>query len=101
MTTPASRACPLCGRQLGARVEAHHLIPRTYKGTEIVDLHPICHRKIHSLFTERELRDHFHTAERLREHPDIATFVAWIAGKHPDFHDTTATSRALKDKRRR
>ena len=25
----------------------------------------------------------------------------WIAGKHPDFHESTATSRALKDRRRR
>ena len=95
------RLCPLCGRPLGLRVEAHHLITRTYKGTETVDLHPICHRKIHTVLTERELKDHFHTVERLREQPDIATFVKWIASKHPDFHDATATSRALKDKRRR
>ena len=35
----------------------------------------------------------------LRAHPDIAIFVKWIAGKHPDFHGSTATSRALKEKR--
>ena len=99
---PASpRICPLCGRPLGLRVEAHHLIPRTYKGKETVDLHPICHRKIHTILTERELKDRFHTIELLRENADIATFVAWIAGKHPVFHDRTATSRVLKDKRRR
>ena len=97
----AARICPLCARPLGARVEEHHLVPRTYKGRETVVLHPICHRKIHTVLTERELKDDFHTIEALRAHPDIATFVRWIAGKHPDFHESTATSRALKDRRRR
>lgn len=76
-------------------------MPRTYKGRETVDLHPICHRKIHTILTERELKDHFHTIDRLREHPAIAAFVTWLAKKPPDFHERTATSRALKEKRRR
>ena len=97
----AARICPLCARSLGARVEEHHLVPRTYKGRETVALHPICHRKIHTVLTERELKDDFHTIAALRAQPDIATFVRWIAAKHPDFHESTATSRALKDRRRR
>lgn len=101
MTGQSDRVCPLCGRPLGLRVEDHHLVPRTYKGRATVPLHPICHRKIHSVFTERELKDHFHTIERLQENPDIAAFVAWLAKKPPDFHERTAASRALKDKRRR
>ena len=84
-----------------ARVEEHHLVPRTYKGRETVFLNAIWHSKIHTVLTERELKDDFHTIEALRAHPDIATFVRWIAGKHPDFHESTATSRALKDRRRR
>ncbi len=95
------RICPLCARPLGARAEAHHLIPRTYRGVETVALHPICHRKIHTIFTERELKDHFHTVARLLEHPDIRTFVKWIATRPPDFRGRPATSRALQDKRRR
>lgn len=96
---PAARLCPVCERPLGSRVEDHHLVPRTFKGRETVPLHPICHRKIHTVLTERELKDHFHTVERLRTHPDIAIFVKWIANKHPDFHGATRASRALKDKR--
>lgn len=96
---PAARVCPLCQRPLGARVEDHHLVPRTYKGRETVALHPICHRKIHSVLTERELKDAFHTIPALRSHPDIATFLKWIAAKDPDFHESTATSRVLKEKR--
>ena len=93
--------CPLCNRPLGVKSEDHHLVPKTYKGRETVALHPICHRKIHTTFTERELKDHFHTIDRLREHADIETFVTWISAKHPDFHDRTETSRALKERRRR
>lgn len=97
----AARVCPLCERPLGARVEDHHLVPKTYKGRETVPLHPICHRKIHSVLSERELKDRFHTVEALRAHPDIAAFVTWLAKKPPDFYERTATSRALKDKGRR
>ncbi|MDE2362597.1 MAG: HNH endonuclease [Hyphomicrobiales bacterium] len=99
MRTGAPTICPLCGRPLGARLEDHHLVPKAFKGRETVALHPICHRKIHSVLTERELKDHFHSLERLREHPDIAAFVTWIAGKHADFHGPTRASRALKEKR--
>lgn len=93
--------CPLCQRKLGARVEDHHLVPRTYKGRETVALHPICHRKIHATFTERELKEHFHTIERLRAHEAVCAFVNWISSKPPDFHGRTKPSRALRDKRRR
>lgn len=76
-------------------------MPRAYKGRETVALHAICHRKIHTVLTERELKDHFHTVERLRAHPDIAAFVKWVAKKPPDFHERTAVSRALRAKRKR
>ena len=92
-------ACALCGRIFGRRRERHHLVTRSQGGREIVQLHPICHRKIHSTLTERELRDGFDTIARLRAHPDIARFLRWIAGKPPDFHSRTATSRRLAARR--
>lgn len=101
MAGDGARVCPLCSRPLGQRVEDHHLTPKTYRGVETVALHPICHRKIHSVFTERELKDRFHTIALLLDHPDIRAFAAWVARKPPDFHERTATSRALRDKRRR
>jgi 5-methylcytosine-specific restriction endonuclease McrA len=90
MTT---QSCALCGRKLGVNSEAHHLTPRTYGGREIVPLHPICHRKIHTILSERDLRDRFNTLDALRAHPDIALFLRWIANKPPDFHVRTKTSR--------
>ncbi|MCW2275211.1 hypothetical protein GJ654_14400 [Rhodoblastus acidophilus] len=61
--------CALCGRRLGARLEAQHLMPKTFGGRETVALHPICHRKIHTSLSERELRDRYHTvsARSLRD----------------------------------
>ena len=46
--------CGLCDRPLGQRVERHHIIPKSKGGTETVPVHPICHRKIHKRFTNRE-----------------------------------------------
>jgi hypothetical protein len=79
--------CPLCGRPLvpGPSVNRHHLVPRTYKGQDTVELHRICHSKIHSVLTEKELRYHYHTIERLRQHPEIGRFIRWVARKPPTF----------------
>lgn len=86
--------CPLCGRVLGTEnIDRHHLVPKTYKGKEQFPVHKICHRKIHSVFTEKELRDCFHTWEALRAHEDIRTFIAWVAKKPPGYYARTETSR--------
>lgn len=96
---PAARVCPLCQRPSARASRTIISFPAPTKGRETVAVHPICHRKIHSVLTERELKDAFHTIPALRAHPDIATFLKWIAAKDPDFHESTATSRVLKEKR--
>ena len=85
--------CPLCGRVLGAvNIDRHHLVPKTFKGKQQFAIHKICHRKIHSVFTERELLKTYHTWEALRSHPDIQLFLGWVARKPPEFYVRTATS---------
>lgn len=86
---PDLQPCPLCGRPLvpGPSIDAHHLIPRTYKGTETVTVHRVCHGKIHAVLSEKDLRDHYHTMARLRGHPEIAKFIRWVRKKHPEFTD--------------
>jgi 5-methylcytosine-specific restriction endonuclease McrA len=89
--------CPLCGRVLGTvNIDRHHLIPKTFKGKEQFPIHKICHRKIHSAFTERELLQNFHTWEALRAHEDIQAFIAWVSKKSPGYYSRTATSNAKK-----
>ena len=85
--------CALCARPLGKRVEKHHLVPKTEGGRETVLVHPICHRKIHAVFSERELAVAYQTPEKLRCHPDIAKFIVWLAGKPVDFHKRTEPAR--------
>lgn len=84
----ASRGvCGLCGRELipGPSINKHHLVPKTYGGSVAVWMHSICHSKIHSLFSERELRDHYNTFEALLDHEDIQSFVRWVRKKDPTF----------------
>lgn len=91
--------CPLCGRPLGTEnIDRHHLVPRAFKGREQFPIHKICHRKIHSAFTEKELALRFNTWEALREHEEIRTFVEWVARKDPGFYTRTYRN---NDKRRR
>lgn len=70
----------------GPSVNRHHLVPRTFKGKVAVELHRICHSKIHAVFTERELLQHYHTFERLLAHEEIITFVRWVQNKPNDFY---------------
>ncbi|MEM0996525.1 MAG: HNH endonuclease [Bacteroidota bacterium] len=94
--------CPICGRDLiaGKSVNEHHLIPKTFKGRETVTLHIICHTKIHSVFTERELLTHYHTPERIRKHPEMAKFIKWVSKKEPDFRDRNRATREKREKRK-
>ena len=90
MPPPAAPTdCWLCARPLGVRIEWHHPIPKSRKGRETVPVHPICHRTIHKLFTNKELERNFHTPEKLAERPEMARFLQWIASKPPDFHAPT------------
>jgi 5-methylcytosine-specific restriction endonuclease McrA len=95
----AEQTCPLCGRVLGTvNIDRHHLVPKKFKGKEQFAIHKICHRKIHSAFTERELLQTFHTWDALRQHEDIQAFIAWVSRKPPEYYSRTATSNKKKNK---
>ncbi len=72
--------CPLCGRPMlpGPSTDRHHWMPRAEGGGPWSYMHRICHKKLHSLFSERELAREYSDAERLLTHPDIASFVKWV-----------------------
>lgn len=95
--------CPICGRQLGdVLIEGHHLIPKTFKGKaeDVVDLHRICHRKLHTVFSERELLNHYHTVERIREHSEMQKFIMWVAKKPPEYYDKSQDTQDRKRSRK-
>lgn len=59
-------------------------------------MHRICHNKIHAVFTERELAQHYHTFDRLLEHEQIQRFVRWVRRHPPQYysrHDPPAGRR--------
>lgn len=87
--------CPLCQRELiekTSSVDKHHLVPKSLGGKEMVLIHRICHQKIHSLFTERELKNTYNTIEKLLSHEEIQKFIKWVSKKAPDFYDRNATA---------
>lgn len=86
--TMSDSVCPLCDRPLGENREKHHIIPKSKGGSETALVHPICHRKIHKVFTRTELVK-LGTIEALKDHPDMAAFIKWIARKPPDFYRRT------------
>ena len=89
MSEDAAESCFLCGRPLGSRIEWHHPVPKSRGGRGTVPVHPICHRTIHRTLTNKELERSYATPEALRAHPELARFIAWVAGKDPDFHAPT------------
>lgn len=95
--------CPICNRPMlmGSSVDEHHLIPKTFKGKETVLMHKICHNKLHTVFSEREMQHYYHTIERLLENEEIQKFIIWVSKKHPEFYDSNKDTKRRKSKRRR
>lgn len=81
--------CPLCNRTLAPPYNRHHLLPlsKVGRGTTTILLHKICHDKIHAVFTEMELKRHYHTIERLKENEEISDFISWVRKKEPEYYD--------------
>lgn len=87
--------CPICKRPLlenSSSVDKHHLIPKSCGGTETILIHRICHQKLHSLFTEKELAKRFYTIELITAHEEIKKFNKWLKNKPADFYDKNLTA---------
>jgi hypothetical protein len=78
----------------GGSLNEHHLIPKSYGGTEKYVMHKSCHSKIHSLFSEADLAYVFNSFPALLRHPGIQSFVKWVRKQDPE---TTIRHRRPKD----
>ena len=81
--------CPICRRILGEiNTSKHHLTPKSAGGkdSELILIHNICHQKIHSVFTLKELRDNYNSVEKLIEREEMAKFIKWVSKKAPEFY---------------
>lgn len=94
--------CPLCNRMMikDKRTSKHHLVPKSEKGKETLYLHDICHQKIHSVFTEKELAKKYNNVEALLSNAEIQKFVNWVKNKPVDFYDTNRDTNHRNKKRR-
>ena len=68
------------------------MIPKSKGGKSTEYLHRICHKQIHALFNENELAKILNTAELLRNHSDMQTFINWVKNKPDDFYERAAKS---------
>jgi hypothetical protein len=85
--------CPICDREMwvGKFIDKHHFLPKCKGGRETKWLHKVCHRKIHSIFTNTELAKEYNNPELVRSHPEIEKFIKWISKKDPNFYDKNTT----------
>ncbi len=94
---PGQPRCALCLRPIlpGTPQSLHHLVPKLRGGKRgpTVLVHQICHNEIHASASEAELARLWNTPERLREHPRLARFAAWVAKRPADFHSKTPGAR--------
>ena len=92
--------CPLCQRPMIPRpsLDQHHPLPRSHGGRTTVTLHKICHRAIHAMLSERELAEDYADFDRLRAHPTLAQFVAWVRKRPPEYYDRTRWSKERRFK---
>lgn len=96
--------CPICDREMynaANSIDKHHFLPKCKGGKETELVHVICHRKIHSLFTEAECAKDYSDPMKVRAHPEIEKFIKWIAKKDPLFNDHHRDHKDRKVKRRK
>lgn len=85
--------CPICTRGMvkGISSDDHHWIPQSKGGKKgpKSTIHRICHDKIHSIWSEKELAKVYNNADIIRNAPEMKEFLAWIANKVEDFYMPT------------
>lgn len=93
--------CPICDREMwkGPSIDKHHFTPKCEGGKDTEYLHVICHRKIHSIWTEKELAKEYNDPNKVRAHEEIQKFIKWISKKEPDFMDKNIRHNRKKGRR--
>lgn len=93
--------CPICDRDMweGPYIDKHHMVPKEKGGRYTEYLHKVCHRKIHSVFSNKELEKEYNTPEKIIAHPEIAKFIIFVKKKSPDYYDRNVQHKRKKKKR--
>lgn len=76
-----SQTCAVCDRYgPDLQLERHHLIPENRRESPVVMVCSPCHDQLHALFTNDELRESYHTVEKLRSAERMEKYLSWIRG---------------------
>lgn len=96
--------CPICGQPMtNENSNLHHLIP-VLKGGKVDDtirMHIVCHNKLHSIWSEAEMRDYWNTIPRILESEDIQKFIKWVRKQNVDTKISHRMKKDHKKKRKR
>ena len=90
--------CPICDRDMwdGPSIDKHHMVPKSRGGKKTKFLHKICHRKIHSIWSNKELEKEFNDPDVIIQNEEIKKFIQWVQKKTPDFYDRNETHNRKK-----
>lgn len=89
--------CPLCERDVEySYTSKHHIIPKSQKGKETVRICRDCHRQIHAVFTNKQLKRDYCTIEALRESEQMGKYINWISKRKVGSKVTTKMSNQRK-----
>ena len=83
--------CELCGRAV-EKLTVHHLVPRSQVRRKerstlpTAKLCPACHRQLHVLFSNRDLKTQYSSIEELKSAPEMQKFLRWIVRQDPNKH---------------
>ena len=71
--------CSICQRLTPPKYsEKHHLVPRSKKGTETIDVCCNCGDQVHKIFTNKDMDREYNTLEKLLAHSDVQKWVKWV-----------------------
>lgn len=95
--------CPICQRPMiyGSSVDKHHFVPKSKGGKATEYVHRVCHTKIHSLYTEKELATTYNNAEALREQNEMKAFIKWIQSKPSEYYTKSKTSHRKRERKKK
>jgi 5-methylcytosine-specific restriction protein A len=92
--------CALCRRTIPDEriddpqvVQEHHLRPEERADSPTVMLCRPCHKQIHALFTNEELREEYDTIDTLQSADRLGEYIDWIRGTEKLDIDVTTSNR--------
>lgn len=75
------------------------MVPKSKGGTDTTDVCKQCHKQVHALFTNNELKSKYHTVDLLKQHPEMGKYLEWVKDKPIEENYRTKQSKRIKRRR--